>query len=177
MFKKQLANNETYFKGTDDSLQVDTSLTVYEVFIELGRDKEGNVLKNRDGSDRYFPINDENIVTLDKEIKVKKIRDGLFKPLFEVNGDLVEKVDRDDKRIYYVVEAEKITTLPVGTKVTMSKSGYYKSVELVGYALVDDTVEGKERTLTVKPFSTEDHVKEAEDIVHSSKYRHHHDED
>ena len=90
MFKKQLANNETYFKGTDDSLQVDTSLTVYEVFIELGRDKEGNVLKNRDGSDRYFPINDENITTLDKEVKVKKIRDGLYKSIYIVNEDKVE---------------------------------------------------------------------------------------
>ena len=38
-FKRELANNERFYKGSDDVLQLDTSVTAYEVYIELGRDK------------------------------------------------------------------------------------------------------------------------------------------
>lgn len=172
MFKNQLATFERYYKEADDSLQVETHLSVYEVYIEKGYDKEGNVLKNKDGSDRYFPIDDTNIKTLESDVITKKIRDDLFKPTFEVNGDVVELVTRDEKRIYYVVEETKKETLVKGTKVLINKNGWYKIVSEVGYVLVDDTDMDHERTLAVKPFSTEDHVKEAEDVVHASKYVH-----
>ena len=67
MYKNRLANYETYYKVTGGNYEVDTSRSVYEVFIELSRDKDGNVMKNKDGSDRYHAIDDALITTLDED--------------------------------------------------------------------------------------------------------------
>ena len=48
MYKNKLANYETYYKNTGNSYEVDSSLSVYEVYIEVSKDREGNVMKNKD---------------------------------------------------------------------------------------------------------------------------------
>lgn len=164
MFKNQLAHHESYSKTTD-GYDLDSSYSVYEVFIELGRDKEGNVLKNRDGSDRYFPIQDENLTTLKQDVSVKIIREDFFKPLFEVNGDKVEKVEKDGRRIYYSVEEDKIKVLQAGTKVVITKNGGYKVPSEVGYVLVDDFDIDNPRVIMTRKFTKEDHKAEAEEII------------
>lgn len=163
MFKNKLANYESYSKA-DNGFDLEQSYSCYEVFIELSRDKEGNVMKNKDGSDRYHAIDDSSITVLDKEILVKEIRENFYKDVFEVNGDRVEKVERDGKRIYYVVEESKLKTLPAGTKVVM-KNGTYRVPTEIGYVLMDDTDIDNQRIVTVRKFKSEDHKTEAEAIV------------
>ena len=164
MFKNQLAHHETYSKTTD-SYDLDTSYSVYEVFVELGRDKEGNTLTNRDGSERYFAIPDEDVEVLKEDIEVKVIREGFYKPIFEVNGDKVEKVERDGRRIYYTVEAEKVTTLKAGTKIVRARNDCIKVPTEIGYVLVDDYDIDNPRIIMTRKFKTDDHKKEAEEIV------------
>lgn len=164
MYKNLLAHRETYYEGSA-GYEIETSFSVYEVYIELGHDKEGNVMKNRDGSDRYFAIDDAKLQVLDREVVVKKIRDGLYKDVFTVNGDYVEKIDRDGKRIYYVVEEEKIVHLPAGTKYTLSQNGMYKVPNEVGYAVVDDKDIENPKTIRIRKFQSEDHKAEAEEVV------------
>lgn len=164
MFRNQLAHHESYSKN-NESYDLDASYSVFEVFIELGRDKEGNVLKNRDGSDRYFAIQDEDLTTLKEDVTVKKIRDGFYKPLFEVNGDKVEKVEKDGRRIYYSVEEDKIEVLKAGTKVVLTKNGAYKVPTEVGYVLVDDYDIDNPRVIMTRKFQSDDHKAEAEEII------------
>ena len=112
MFKNKIANYETYSKDIGGNYDLESSYTCYEVFIELSRDKDGNVAKNRDGSDRYHAVDDNQIVKLDADKKVKVIREGFYKDVYEVNCDLVEKVEREGaNRAYYVVSEDKVTTL------------------------------------------------------------------
>lgn len=173
-FKRELANNERYFKANgDDILQLDTSITAYEVYIELGRDKDGNTIKNKDGSDRYFPIDDDSIVLVKEDIEVKKVRDGVYKNIYVIDTDKVERVDRDGKRVYYVVDPDKLTTLTKGTKVVNTKSGLIKVVDTMGMAIVDDTDMDHERVISIRAFKTDDHKKEAEDTLKNFSYRHH----
>lgn len=169
MFKNKLANYETYSKSLGGNYDLDSSYTCYEVFIELSRDKEGNVVKNRDGSDRYHAIDDNLISKLDADKKVKVIREGFYKDVFEVNGDLVEKVEREGaNRAYYLVNPEKVTTLAAGTSVIV-KNGTYRVPSEVGFVLVDDREIEKPRIVRVGKFKTEDHKAEAEQLVRGRK--------
>lgn len=172
-FKRELANNERFYKEADDLLQLDTSVTAYEVYVELGRDKDGNTLKNKDGSDRYFPIDEDKITSLEEDIELKKIRDGVYKTVYTLEEDKLERVERDGKRMYYVVDPNKLETLKKGTKVIISKSGLYRLVDLMGMVLVDDTDLDNERVISVRLFKTDDHKKEAEDTLKNLNYRHH----
>lgn len=172
MFNKELANHERLFKDSADELRVETSLTVYEVYVETRRDKEGKVFLNRDGSERLFAIPDDDFVKLENDVVVKKIRDDYYKEVYQVNGDYVEKVERDGKRVYYVVDADKIVTLAAGTLVVPGRNGGYKIPQEIGYVLMDDTDLDNPKLLAVRKFKTDDHKKEAEDLVNNSKYVH-----
>ena len=163
MYKNKLANYETYYKHMGN-YEIETSLSVYEVFIELSKDKDGNVLKNKDGSDRYYAIDDANIVALASDKIVKTIRDGFYKDVYQVNGEYVEKVEREGKRAYYPVEESKITTLSSGTKV-VSRNGTYKVPTEIGYVLMDERDIEHPKMVAVRKFKTEDHKAEAEKIV------------
>ena len=132
--------------------------------MELSRDKDRNQLTNKDGSPRYHMIDEKDVTTLKEDKLVKEIREGFYKDVYQVNGDYVEKVERDDKRIYYVVPTEKIKTLKKDTKV-ISKNGTYREIKDIGYVLVDDYEIEKPKILTVRKFQTEDHKKEAEEII------------
>jgi len=169
MFNKKLANYETYSK-TFDGYDLASSFSCYEVFIELSRDKEGNVIKNKDGSDRYHAIDDNNLSTLKEDKVVKEIREGFYKDVYEVNGDKVEKVERDGKRVYYVVPEDKIKTLEAGTQV-IEKNGTYRIPNEVGYILVDDRDIENPKIVAVRKFKTDDHKAEAEKIVRGRSRR------
>lgn len=163
MFGKELAHEETYYKEYGE-YRVSSSYTVYEAFIEVQRDKDGNVVTNKDGSERYRYIDATDVKELQEDKKVKQIREGLYKDVYEVNGDIVELMDRDGKRIYYVVDANRITTLEKGTSVIF-RNGLYRVVKEVGYVLVDDTEIEKPRIIAVRKFKTDDHKAEAEEII------------
>ena len=164
MYKNKLANYETYYKSMGN-YEVDTSLSVYEVYIELSRDKDGNVMKNRDGSDRYHAIDDANISALDADKLVKVIREGFYKDVFPVNGEYVEKVDREGgKRAYYPVEEDKLMTLAAGTKV-IARNGTYRVPNEIGYVLMDERDIEHPKMVAVRKFKTDDHKAEAEKIV------------
>ena len=174
MFGKELAHDETYYKEFGE-YKVSSSYSVYEVFVELQRDKDGNVAKNKDGTERYRYIDAKDVKELEEDKKVKQIREGLYKDVFEVNGDVVELVERDNKRVYFVVENNKVTTLPKGSSVMM-RNGLYRLINEVGYVLVDDIDIENPKIITVRKFKTEDHQKEAEEIV-KNKTRKFRDED
>ena len=163
MFGKELAHDETYFKEYGE-YKVSSSFTVYECAIELSRDKDGNTLTNKDGTPRYHMIDEKDVMTLKEDKLVKEIREGFYKDVYQVNGDYVEKVEREDKRIYYVVPNEKVKTLKKDARV-IARNGTYREVKEVGYVLVDDFDIEKPKIITVRKFQTEDHQKEAEDII------------
>ena len=118
-------------------------------------------------------MSSHNNSVIEEDKPVKKVRDGVYKDIYEVNGDKVEKVERDGKRFYYVISEDKLDTLKKGTKVTISKSGLYKEVNLMGMALVDDTDLKNERVISIRPFKTDDHEQEAKDVLKNLNYRHH----
>ena len=174
MFGKELAHDETYYKEYGE-YKVSSSYTVYEVFVELQRDKDGKVVTNKDGSNRYRYIDSKDVKELCEDKKVKQIREGLYKDVYEVNGDTVELVERDNKRIYYVVEADRLKTLQKGTSVII-RNGLYRVVNEVGYVLVDDVEVDNPRIVAVRKFTTDDHKKEAEEVI-KNKTRKFRDED
>ena len=164
MFGKELAHDESYIKEYGE-YKITKSYTVYEVRIEEMHDKEGKLLTNKDGTPRYRYIDERDITTVREDKLVKEIRNGLYKDVYQVNGDYVEKVEKEDgKRIYFVVEPEKIKTLKAGTVVS-AKNGLYRELKEVGYLLVDDYEIEKPKIVTVRKFKTEDHEKEAKDII------------
>ena len=162
MFGKELAHNESYYKEYGE-YKLSSSYTVYEAYIEEMHDKDGNLVKNKDGSQRYYYVEDKEVITIKEDKLVKEIREGLYKDVYQVNGDYVEKVDRDNKRIYYVVEASKIKTLEAGSKVTM-KNGLYRKLSTIGYVLVDDFDIENPKVVGVRKFLTDDHQKEAKEM-------------
>jgi len=164
MYKNKLANYETYYKATGGSYEVESSLSVYEVFIELSRDKEGNVMKNRDGSNRYHAIDDSNITVLAENKLVKVIREGFYKDVYQVNGEYVEKVEREGRRAYYPVTEDKLITLEKGTKI-VARNDTYRVPGEVGYVLMDEKDIEHPIMLAVRKFKTDDHKAEAEEIV------------
>ena len=163
MFGKELAHDETYYKEYGE-YKVSSSFTVYEVFIEAMRDKDGKVMTNKDGSERYRIIDEKDVITLAEDKRVKEIREGLYKDVFEVNGDVVELNEKEGRRAYFVVSEERLKVLEKGTSVMM-RNGLYRKVGEIGYALVDDVEIEKPRIITVRKFKTEDHQKESEEII------------
>jgi len=163
MYKNKLANYETYYKHMGE-YEVETSLSVYEVYIELSRDKDGNTIKNRDGSDRYHAIDDSSITLLTEDKLVKVIREGFYKDVYQVNGEYVEKVEREGKRAYYPIAEDKLFTLKADTKV-IERNGTYKVPSEIGYILMDERDIEHPKMIAIRKFKTEDHKAEAEKIV------------
>ena len=164
MFGKELAHDEVYFKEYGE-YKIAGSYTVYEAYIEEMFDKDGKPLTNKDGSPRYRYINDKDVASLKEDKQVKEIRKGLYKDIYQVNGDYVEKVEKEDgKRIYYVVNADRVKTLKAGTNVII-KNGLYRSLEQVGYVLVDDYDVENPKIIAVRKFNSDDHEAEAKEIV------------
>lgn len=164
MFGKELAHDESYIKEYGN-YEITNSYTVYEAYIEEMHDKDGKLITNKDGSPRYRYIDDKDVVTINEDKLVKEIRKGLYKDVYEVNGDYVEKVEKEEgKRIYFVVEKEKVTKLEKGTKATL-KNGVYRVLNEIGYVLVDDFEIEKPKVIAVRKFKTEDHEQEAKEII------------
>ena len=164
MFGKELAHDEVYYKEYGE-YKIAGSYTVYESYIEKIFDHDGKELTNKDGTPRYRYINDKDIVTTKEDKIVKEIRKGVYKDVYQVNGDYVEKVEKEEgKRVYFVVEPQRVKTLPSGTNVII-KNGLYRVLEEVGYVLVDDYDVENPKIITVRKFNSDDHKKEAEEIV------------
>lgn len=164
MFGKEIAHDDAYIKEYGE-YKITQSYTIYEALIEEMHDRDGKLILNKDGSPRYRYIDDRDVITLSENKTVKEIREGLYKDVYQVNGDYVEKVDRDDgKRIYFVVEPERIKTLEAGTRV-LPRNGAYRVIKESGYVLVDDYDVEKPKVIAVRKFKTDDHVKEAKDII------------
>ena len=99
MFGKELAHDETYFKEYGE-YKIAGSYTVYESYIEKMFDKEGKALTNKDGTPRYRYINDKDVSVIQEDKIVKEIRPGVYKDVYQVNGDYVEKVEKEEgKRV------------------------------------------------------------------------------
>ena len=164
MFGKELAHDEVYYKEYGE-YKIAGSYSVYESYIEEMYDREGKALVNKDGSPRYRYINDKDVVTVKEDKTVKEIRKGVYKDVYQVNGDYVEKVEKEEgKRIYYVVSPERITTLKAGTSVII-KNGLYRVLDEVGYVLVDDYDVENPKIVSVRKFNSDDHEAEAKEIV------------
>ena len=164
MFGKELAHDELYYKEYGD-YKITSSYSVYEAYIEEMHDKEGKVITNKDGSPRYRYIDEKDVETINEDKQVKEIRTGVYKDVYQVNGDYVEKVEREQgKRVYFVVEPEKIKTLQKGTKVTV-RNGLYRVLNQVGYVLVDDYDVENPKVVAVRKFTTDDHEQEAKEII------------
>ncbi|MBO6279978.1 MAG: hypothetical protein J6M95_00150 [Bacilli bacterium] len=163
MFGKELAHDETYYKEYGE-YKLSSSYSVYEAYIEPMFNKEGKAITNKDGSPRYRYIDDRDITTISEDKTVKAIRDNLFKDVYSVNGDYVEKVEKDNRRVYYVVDPEKVTTLKKDSKVLL-RNGLYRLLSEVGYVLVDDYDIENPKVVGVKKFKTEDHEAEAKEII------------
>lgn len=164
MFGKELAHDESYIKEYGD-YKITSSYTVYEVYIEEMHDKDGKLITNKDGTPRYRYIDDRDVSTINEDKLVKQIREGLYKDVYEVNGDYVEKVEKEEgKRIYFIVEKEKVTKLEKGSKVIV-KNGLYRLLKDIGYVLVDDYEIEKPKVISVRKFKTDDHAAEAKEII------------
>ena len=164
MFGKELAHDESYIKEYGE-YKITNSYTVYEAYIEEMHDKDGKLVTNKDGSPRYRYIDDRDVVTIKEDKQVKEIRNGLYKDVYQVNGDYVEKVEKEDgKRIYFVVEPERVKTLNKDTKV-FSRNGTYRVLSNIGYVLVDDYEIEKPKVVAVRQFKSEDHEQEAKEII------------
>lgn len=175
MYGKELAHDETYYKEYGE-YKITSSYTIYEAYIEEMRDKEGKPVTNKDGSPRYRYIDSRDLTTIEEDKVVKEIREGFYKDVYQVNGDYVEKVEKEEgKRIYYVVDASRIKTLAKDTKV-IARNGTYRVIKEVGYVLVDDYDIDNPKIIAVRKFKTEDHEQEAKEII-KNKIRRYSDED
>lgn len=170
MFKNRLAQHETYYKDNLGNYEIDKSFSAYEVFIELARDKNGEPLKNKNGEDRYYPIDDLSISKLGADVLTKKIRDDLYKVIYEVAGDKVERVERDGKRFYFVVNEDKLTTLPKDTLV-VAKGEYYHTPKETGMVIVDEKDIEKPKVVGVRKFKSDNHEEEAKNAVKNFRYK------
>lgn len=170
LFGKELAHDESYIKEYGD-YKIVGSYTVYEAIIEQMRDKEGKLMTNKDGSPRYRYIDDRDLSTLKEDKLVKEIRPNFYKDVYQVNGDYVEKVEKEEgKRIYFVVDPAKVKTLAKDTRAII-KNGTYRVLEEVGYVLVDDYDIENPKVIAVRKFKTEDHESEAKEIVRNKLKR------
>ena len=169
MFGKELAHDEAYIKEFGE-YKITNSYTVYEAYIEEMHDKEGDLITNKDGSPRYRYIDDMDVSTIKEDKQVKEIREGLYKDVYQVNGDFVEKVEKEGKRIYFVVEPSRIKMLPKDSKV-IERNGTYRLLKEKGYVLVDDYEIENPKVIGVRKFKTEDHEQEAKDIIRNKLRR------
>ncbi len=170
MFGKELAHDESYIKEYGE-YKITNSYTIYECYIEEMHDKEGKLITNKDGSPRFRYIDDKDVSTIKEDKQVKEIRKGLYKDVYQVNGDFVEKVEKEEgKRIYFVVEPSKVTTLKKDSKV-IERNGTYRLLSEVGYVMVDDYEIENPKIIAVRKFKTEDHVQEAKDIIRNKLKR------
>lgn len=170
LFGKELAHDESYIKEYGD-YKIVGSYTVYEAYIEKMHDKEGKLMTNKDGSPRYRYIDDRDLSTLKEDKLVKEIRPNFYKDVYQVNGDYVEKVEKEDgKRIYFVVDPSKVKTLVKDTRAII-KNGTYRVLQEVGYVLVDDYDIENPKVIAVRKFKTEDHESEAKEIVRNKLKR------
>ena len=170
LFGKELAHDESYIKEYGD-YKIVGSYTVYEAIIEQMRDKEGKLMTNKDGSARYRYIDDRDLTTLKEDKLVKEIRPNFYKDVYQVNGDYVEKVEKEEgKRIYFVVDPSKVKTLKKDTRAII-KNGTYRVLEEVGYVLVDDYDIENPKVISVRKFKTDDHVAEAKEIIRNKLKR------
>ena len=170
LFGKELAHDESYIKEYGD-YKIVGSYTVYEAHIEKMHDKEGKLMTNKDGSPRYRYIDDRDLSTLKEDKLVKEIRPNFYKDVYQVNGDYVEKVEKEDgKRIYFVVDPSKVKTLVKDTRAII-KNGTYRVLQEVGYVLVDDYDIENPKVIAVRKFKTEDHESEAKEIVRNKLKR------
>lgn len=164
MFGKELAHDESYIKEYGE-YKITHSYTVYETYIEEMHEKDGKLVTNKDGSPRYRYIDPRDISTIKEDLLVKEIREGFYKDVYQVNGDYVEKVEKEEgKRIYFVVDPSKVKTLAKDSKV-IARNGTYRLLKEVGYVLVDDYEIEKPKVIAVRKFKTEDHEQEAKEIV------------
>ena len=164
MFGKELAHDDSYIKEYGE-YKITKSYTIYEAMIEEMHDKEGKLITNKDGSPRYRFIDEKDITTIKEDRLVKEIRPNLYKDVYQVNGDYVEKVEKEEgKRIYFVVEPERIKTLAANSKV-IKRNDTYRLIQEVGYVLVDDYDIENPKIVGVRKFKTDDHEKEAKDII------------
>lgn len=164
MFKNRITTYEKFYKDNNGDYQPDTCLSVYEVYIETRKDKDGNLITFKDGKPKYFPVDDLSIKTLENPLKVKKISENVYKKVYEVNGEYVEKVERDNKHIYFVVEEEKLTELTGGIAVITNKE-FIRIPNEKGYVLMDEKVIEKPFVVRVGKWATEDHKAEADKIA------------
>ena len=170
LFGKELAHDESYIKEYGD-YKIVGSYTVYEAYIEEMHDKEGKLMTNKDGSPRYRYIDDRDVVTIKEDKLVKEIRPNFYKDIYQVNGDYVEKVEKEEgKRIYFVVEPSKVKKLEKDTKAIV-KNGTYRVLKNVGYVLVDDYDIENPKVISVRKFKTDDHATEAKEIVRNKLKR------
>ena len=170
LFGKELAHDESYIKEYGD-YKIVGSYTVYEAHIDEMHDKEGKLMTNKDGSPRYRYIDDRDISTIMEDKEVKEIRPNFYKDVYQVNGDYVEKVEKEEgKRIYFVVEPSKVKKLEKGTRAII-KNGTYRVLNSVGYVLVDDYDIENPKVISVRKFKTEDHVTEAKEIIRNKLKR------
>ena len=170
LFGKELAHDESYIKEYGD-YKIVGSYTVYEAHIEKMHDKEGKLMTNKDGSPRYRYIDDRDLSTLKEDKLVKEIRPNFYKDVYQVNGDYVEKVEKEDgKRIYFAVDPSKVKTLAKETRAII-KNGTYRVLQEVGYVLVDDYDIENPKVIAVRKFKTEDHESEAKEIVRNKLKR------
>ena len=140
-------------------------------------DKEGKALTNKDGSPRYRYINENDVSTIKEDKLVKEIRPGVYKDVYQVNGDYVEKVEKEEgKRIYFVVENNRVKTLSAGSKVII-KNGLYRVLSNIGYVLVDDYDVENPKVIAVRKFKTDDHEAEAKEIIKNKLKRFNEDAD
>lgn len=176
MFGKELAHDEVYYKEYGE-YKIASSYTVYESYIEEMYDKEGKPLTNKDGSPRYRYINDKDVVTIKEDKQVKEIRTGVYKDVYQVNGDYVEKVEKEEgKRIYFVVEPERVKVLKADSRVIV-KNGLYRMLSNIGYVLVDDYDVENPKVIAVRKFKTDDHEAEAKEIIRNKLKRFNDDQD
>ena len=170
LFGKELAHDESYIKEYGD-YKIVGSYTVYEAYIEEMHDKEGKLMTNKDGSPRYRYIDDRDVVTIKEDKLVKEIRPNFYKDVYQVNGDYVEKVEKEEgKRIYFVVEPSKVKTLKKDSRAIV-KNGTYRVLSNVGYVLVDDYDIENPKVISVRKFKTDDHVSEAKEIIRNKLKR------
>ena len=164
MFGKELAHDELYYKEYGE-YKIQSSYSVYEAYIEEMHDKEGKLITNKDGSPRYRYVDDRDISIIKEDKQVKEIRPGLYKDVYQVNGDFVEKVEKEEgKRIYFVVEPGRVKTLAKDSKV-IARNGTYRLLTEVGYVLVDDLEIENPKVISVRKFKTDNHEQEAKDII------------
>ena len=171
MYNNLLAEKKSFSEINGEQV-VDFELNAFEAYIEKGLTKEGEVLLNKDGSTKYFPVDDSLLFTNEEEMKAKKISENFYKKVYECNGDYVELVDKEARRMYFQVDSEKVVNLEAGKTFKDCKNGCFKEVFEKGVAVYDVTDKENPKLIRVRLFSSDDHKAEAEMLLQTLKYYH-----